>query len=207
MSLSILLKCMTLNQHIFEEHHSLVHQYIRNKYIKKYSSCFSIKSCNFLLIIYLAFGYKFQLVCHLLCYFVEKSNPGIYTISLKGKLTLASPCNRKTKLPTCFSDLNNSSLILFSIIVEMLSNIKFFTSFTFQSLIQDLKTLFFIRLSDICCFDLSQVLVDAKRDASLHHAACNIVKKPGTMYYLYERESGQSYLSILSPEVRSGKIQ
>ena len=47
-----------------------------------------------------------------------------------------------------------------------------------------------------------QVLEDAKRDADLHHAACNIVKKPGTMYYLYERESGQKYLSILSPEVR-----
>ncbi|XP_005110149.1 uncharacterized protein C1orf50 homolog [Aplysia californica] len=45
-----------------------------------------------------------------------------------------------------------------------------------------------------------KVLEDAKRDASLHHAACNIVKRPGTMYYLYERESGQSYLSILSPQ-------
>lgn len=46
-----------------------------------------------------------------------------------------------------------------------------------------------------------QVLEDAKRDADLHHAACNIVKKPGNMYYLYERPSGQKYFSILSPKV------
>ncbi|KAK3787046.1 hypothetical protein RRG08_037323 [Elysia crispata] len=45
-----------------------------------------------------------------------------------------------------------------------------------------------------------KVLEDAKRNASLHHAACNLVKKPGTMYYLYERDSGQAYLSILSPQ-------
>ncbi|CAL1535464.1 unnamed protein product [Lymnaea stagnalis] len=45
-----------------------------------------------------------------------------------------------------------------------------------------------------------KVLEEAKRNASLHHAACNLVKRPGTMYYLYERESGQSYLSILSPQ-------
>ena len=35
----------------------------------------------------------------------------------------------------------------------------------------------------------------------LHHAACNLVKKPGQVYYLYERESGQKYFSLLSPEV------
>lgn len=45
-----------------------------------------------------------------------------------------------------------------------------------------------------------KVLEDAKRDSLLHHSACNIVKKPGTIYHLYERESGQGYLSILSPE-------
>ena len=46
-----------------------------------------------------------------------------------------------------------------------------------------------------------QVLEEAKRDADLHHAACNIVKKPGNMYYLYERQSGQKYFSIISPQV------
>ncbi|XP_060766697.1 uncharacterized protein C1orf50 homolog [Neoarius graeffei] len=45
-----------------------------------------------------------------------------------------------------------------------------------------------------------KVLEDAKRDADLHHAACNVVKKPGNMYYLYMRESGQRYFSILSPQ-------
>ncbi|CAK6975843.1 uncharacterized protein C1orf50 homolog [Scomber scombrus] len=45
-----------------------------------------------------------------------------------------------------------------------------------------------------------KVLEEAKRDADLHHAACNIVKKPGNMYYLYERQSGQKYFSIISPQ-------
>ncbi|XP_036387825.1 uncharacterized protein C1orf50 homolog [Megalops cyprinoides] len=45
-----------------------------------------------------------------------------------------------------------------------------------------------------------KVLEDAKKDAELHHAACNVVKKPGNMYYLYMRESGQRYFSILSPK-------
>ncbi|XP_077998501.1 uncharacterized protein C1orf50 homolog [Glandiceps talaboti] len=43
-----------------------------------------------------------------------------------------------------------------------------------------------------------KVLQEAKRDADLHHAACNIKKRPGQMYYLYKRESGQQYFSILS---------
>ncbi|XP_036034339.1 uncharacterized protein C1orf50 homolog [Onychomys torridus] len=45
-----------------------------------------------------------------------------------------------------------------------------------------------------------KVLEDARRDADLHHVACNMVKKPGNIYYLYQRESGQQYLSIISPE-------
>ncbi|XP_070204306.1 uncharacterized protein C1orf50 homolog isoform X2 [Littorina saxatilis] len=45
-----------------------------------------------------------------------------------------------------------------------------------------------------------KALETASRDNQLHHAACNLVKRPGTMYYLYERESGQQYLSILSPQ-------
>lgn len=45
-----------------------------------------------------------------------------------------------------------------------------------------------------------KALEEAKRDADLHHAACNIVKKPGTMYYLYQRPSGQRYFSIISPK-------
>uniref|UniRef100_G3RUZ4 DUF2452 domain-containing protein n=1 Tax=Gorilla gorilla gorilla TaxID=9595 RepID=G3RUZ4_GORGO len=45
-----------------------------------------------------------------------------------------------------------------------------------------------------------KVLEDAHRDANLHHVACNIVKKPGNIYYLYKRESGQQYFSIISPK-------
>ncbi|XP_026515903.1 uncharacterized protein C1orf50 homolog [Terrapene carolina triunguis] len=45
-----------------------------------------------------------------------------------------------------------------------------------------------------------KVLDEANRDADLHHVACNIVKKPGNIYYLYRRESGQRYFSILSPK-------
>ncbi|KAG7262946.1 hypothetical protein CRUP_018089 [Coryphaenoides rupestris] len=45
-----------------------------------------------------------------------------------------------------------------------------------------------------------KVLEDAKKDADLHHAACNIVKKPGNFYYLYQRPSGQKYFSIISPQ-------
>lgn len=52
------------------------------------------------------------------------------------------------------------------------------------------------------CLNLfSKVLEDAKRDADLHGAACNIVKKPGNIYYLYQRPSGQKYFSIISPKV------
>ncbi|XP_071805154.1 uncharacterized protein C1orf50 homolog [Asterias amurensis] len=45
-----------------------------------------------------------------------------------------------------------------------------------------------------------KVLEDAKRDNILHHAACNIKKRPGQIYYLYKRQSGQNYFSILSPQ-------
>ncbi|XP_072100955.1 uncharacterized protein C1orf50 homolog [Mobula birostris] len=46
----------------------------------------------------------------------------------------------------------------------------------------------------------TQVLEEARKDADLHHIACNIVKKPGTVYFMYRRESGQRYFSILSPK-------
>ncbi|XP_010141544.1 PREDICTED: uncharacterized protein C1orf50 homolog, partial [Buceros rhinoceros silvestris] len=45
-----------------------------------------------------------------------------------------------------------------------------------------------------------KVLDEANRDADLHHVACNLVKKPGNTYYMYRRESGQRYFSILSPQ-------
>lgn len=44
------------------------------------------------------------------------------------------------------------------------------------------------------------VLLEAKTNASLHHAACNFVKVPGNIYHLYKRPSGQEYFSMLSPQ-------
>jgi Protein of unknown function (DUF2452) len=47
-----------------------------------------------------------------------------------------------------------------------------------------------------------RVLEEANRDNNLHHAACNFKKVPGKLYYLYERNSGQKYFSMLEPTVR-----
>ncbi|CAH0556462.1 unnamed protein product [Brassicogethes aeneus] len=43
------------------------------------------------------------------------------------------------------------------------------------------------------------VLSESKLDMDLHNAACNFVKKPGQIYHLYKKESGQKYFSMLSP--------
>lgn len=50
-------------------------------------------------------------------------------------------------------------------------------------------------------FQARKVLEETKRDAELHHAACNFKKRPGQMYYLYRRSNGTTYFSILSPKV------
>ncbi|XP_018378165.1 PREDICTED: uncharacterized protein C1orf50 homolog isoform X2 [Trachymyrmex cornetzi] len=44
------------------------------------------------------------------------------------------------------------------------------------------------------------ILLEAERNAKLHHVPCNFVKQPGHIYHLYQRESGQRYFSMLSPE-------
>lgn len=44
-----------------------------------------------------------------------------------------------------------------------------------------------------------EVLEQAKRDAQLHHAACNFQKRPEQIYHLYEKPNGQTYFSMLSP--------
>lgn len=46
-----------------------------------------------------------------------------------------------------------------------------------------------------------QILQEAEKDAELHRVACNFTKVPGNVYHLYERQSGQKYFSMLSPEV------
>lgn len=45
------------------------------------------------------------------------------------------------------------------------------------------------------------VLLEAKQNTYLHHAACNFQKQPGQVYHVYLRESGQTYFSMLSPQV------
>lgn len=49
---------------------------------------------------------------------------------------------------------------------------------------------------------MTDVFVDTKMDNELHNVACNFVKKPGHVYHLYERDSGQRYFGMISPEVR-----
>ncbi|XP_076757501.1 uncharacterized protein C1orf50 homolog isoform X2 [Xylocopa sonorina] len=44
------------------------------------------------------------------------------------------------------------------------------------------------------------VLMEAEWNTKLHHVACNFVKHPGHVYHLYERETGQLYFSMISPE-------
>lgn len=45
------------------------------------------------------------------------------------------------------------------------------------------------------------ILIEADWNVKLHHVACNFVKHPGHIYHLYERQTGQLYFSMLSPEV------
>ncbi|CAF0965459.1 unnamed protein product [Didymodactylos carnosus] len=48
--------------------------------------------------------------------------------------------------------------------------------------------------------DEAQRIMDkAKRDDELNHCACNLVRKPGQIYYYYQRDSGQKYMSIMGP--------
>ncbi|XP_016963791.1 uncharacterized protein C1orf50 homolog [Drosophila biarmipes] len=44
------------------------------------------------------------------------------------------------------------------------------------------------------------ILKESGLNQELHSAACNFTKKPGQIYHLYQRASGQNYFSMLSPE-------
>lgn len=46
------------------------------------------------------------------------------------------------------------------------------------------------------------ILKESNESRELHSAACNFAKKPGHIYHLYQRATGQNYFSMLSPEVR-----
>ncbi len=49
-----------------------------------------------------------------------------------------------------------------------------------------------------------EILADAQRDAELHRAACNFVKRPGKTYHLYRKPHGPLYFSMLSPDDWNG---
>ncbi|XP_055838529.1 uncharacterized protein C1orf50 homolog isoform X1 [Episyrphus balteatus] len=50
----------------------------------------------------------------------------------------------------------------------------------------------------------ASILQETEESRILHGAACNFAKKPGTIYHLYQRPSGQHYFSMLSPAEWNG---
>lgn len=45
-----------------------------------------------------------------------------------------------------------------------------------------------------------EILEDAARNSELHNVPCNFVKVPGSIYHLYQRQSGEKFWSMISPE-------
>jgi hypothetical protein len=43
-----------------------------------------------------------------------------------------------------------------------------------------------------------QILDEARSSAELHRARCDFVRRPGHVYHLYARETGERYFSLLS---------
>ncbi|MEJ2143281.1 MAG: DUF2452 domain-containing protein [Gammaproteobacteria bacterium] len=48
------------------------------------------------------------------------------------------------------------------------------------------------------------ILEETRRDQQLHHAECNFKRLPGKTYHLYEKNNGQLYFSMLSPNEWGG---
>lgn len=44
------------------------------------------------------------------------------------------------------------------------------------------------------------ILAEAEWNQRLHHVSCNFVKRPGHVYHLYQRDTGEDYFSMISPE-------
>jgi len=44
------------------------------------------------------------------------------------------------------------------------------------------------------------ILTNACQQAELNKAICYVKKKPGNIYYYYQRKSGEKYLTIMSPK-------
>merc|ERR1712242_213913 len=45
-----------------------------------------------------------------------------------------------------------------------------------------------------------KVLEDARMNALLHKTSCNFKKVPGKIYYVYKRDNGKNYMSMISPQ-------
>ncbi|CAH8443640.1 unnamed protein product [Schistosoma bovis] len=43
------------------------------------------------------------------------------------------------------------------------------------------------------------IIQNAHRDTLLHKLPCNFIKKPGNVYYVYEKPDASQYFSLLSP--------
>lgn len=48
------------------------------------------------------------------------------------------------------------------------------------------------------------IILEAERDMTLHRATCSFEKRTGHTYHLYERQEGNLYFSLLSPEEWGG---
>lgn len=44
------------------------------------------------------------------------------------------------------------------------------------------------------------ILRDLRNDVAIHQLPCNFIKKPNTVYHVYERPDGTQYMGLLSPE-------
>ena len=48
--------------------------------------------------------------------------------------------------------------------------------------------------------EAARTLAEARDAAELHRAQCSFKKIPGKLYHLYQRDNGERYFSMLSPE-------
>merc|ERR1712110_762223 len=126
------------------------------------------------------------------------------TDTKNGKVTLVKSSLDTTVQLVSSKKVNNVDHGHIMHLAEQISNsnshVKAATTNKLQSIAEQIK-----RLQQ----EAVQCLENAKRDKQLHEAGCNLVKKPGTVYHLYEkmvRGSGttaavvQAYFSIMSPE-------
>lgn len=44
------------------------------------------------------------------------------------------------------------------------------------------------------------ILADTARDLDLHRARCAFAKRPGQVYHVYQREGGEAWISMISPD-------